>query len=169
MFQMLKHEWNLILGWVNMLHLRDCWQGSKYVNSFNYKKQLWLPVYQRDNRWWTLGENVLYIRRYSFCDLGGEEKLHLPSLLAEPCTRVGWEKWNEVLDDGELQSSSLSLARRGEHRTSPSEPWLKLMRRARDRATWLPAEASETWLLPASLLILLSTSVGLLACGQTLQ
>jgi hypothetical protein len=96
-------------------------------------------------------------------------EMHSPSLVAEPCTRVGGEKWNEELEDAELLPSSLSVVRRGEHCTSPSESWLKLKRRVTDRVMWPPAEACETWLLPASLFTLLSTSTWLLACGQTLQ
>jgi hypothetical protein len=79
---------------------------------------------------------------------------------------VGGEKWNEEPDVTELQSSTLSLVRCGEHCTSSSESWLKLMRRVTDRVMWLPAEA---WLLPASLLTMLSTSTWLLACGHILQ
>ena len=165
---MLRQEQNLIFVWVNMLHLGPVDRSHICLNLklMHYKKLLWLPVYQTDNRRLILGENIFYIRRYNFCELGGKEELYSPSLPAEPCTRVGGEKWNEEPDVTELQSSTLSLVRCGEHCTSSSESWLKLMRRVTDRVMWLPAEA---WLLPASLLTMLSTSTWLLACGHILQ
>lgn len=168
---MLRQEQNLILVWVNMLHLGPADRSQICLNLklMHYKKLFRLPVYQTDNRWLILGGNIFYIRRYNFCELGGKEELYSPSLPAEPCTRVGGEKWNEELDVAELQPSSLSLVRRGEQCTSSSGSWLKLMRRVTDRVMWLPAEACEIWLLPASLLTTLSTSTWLLACGHILQ
>jgi hypothetical protein len=58
----------------------------------HYKNLLQLPVYQTDKIQLILGENILYIRRYNFCELGGKEEQYSPSLPAEPCTRVGGEK-----------------------------------------------------------------------------
>jgi hypothetical protein len=100
MFLMLRQEQNMILVWVNRYELAT--------------GELWKPVTVTvaclPNRQLILGENISYIRKYNFCDRGGQEEPHSPSLLAEPhspsllaephspsllvepCTRVGGEK-----------------------------------------------------------------------------